>query len=177
MGRPIVAHQELWAWLFPGSSIGWLTTKARRVCRNARTALTCMYVCTNVCIICGTRSRYGWMYAIRRYGHGMHAWSKVTPRYVCILPPRSARLCFICSSAACCWCSSVCPLCCWFPVARARVKPLLVIDCRSGALVVARACLSDRCSYSHHHPPLFNRTSTIGSMSVSYTHLTLPTKA
>ena len=57
-----------------------------------------------------------------------------------MLLPFSARLCFICSSAARRWCSSVCPLCCWLPVTRARVEPLLVLDCLPAALIVARAC-------------------------------------
>ena len=73
--------------------------------------------------------------------------------YLCMVLPRSVRFFFICSSAARCWCSSACPLCCRLPVARARVKPLRVLDCRSAALVVARASLSDRRSCSHHHLP------------------------
>ena len=71
-----------------------------------------------------------------------------------MLPPRSATLCFFFSSTARCWCSSVCALGCSLAAARARVKPLLVLDCRPAALLVARACLSDRCSCSHERLPL-----------------------
>ena len=70
----------------------------------------------------------------QRYGHGMHAWSKLAPRYVCMLPPCSVRLCFICSSPARCWCSSV------------SAAALLVARCSCASLTVARARLSARCA-------------------------------
>ena len=92
-----------------------------------------------------------------------------------MLPPRSVLLFFMCSSAARCWCSSACPLCCWLPVTRAHVKPLRVIDCRPAALVVARAGLSDRRSCSHDRSPHLTArlpvAHCIGMLQCSRMHL------
>ena len=61
----------------------------------------------------------------QRYGHGMHAWSKLAPRYVC------------------------------------AYAAIVLLSFLLRLLLVTRGRLSDRCSCSHGHPPVLNRTSTV----------------
>ena len=89
MSRPLVAHQDLWAWLFPCSMTRWLTTNARRVCRNARSVLTCMHACMDASDVVLQVHMDGWM-LYTGVGSTLWAW------YACMVEAGTPVCMYVC---------------------------------------------------------------------------------